>query len=194
MKTSLLRPALLALSFLLPGAAAAQALPGAVIAVVDTDRIYRECTACKAAQTQLQGQITQLRQRAAQLGTPLETEAQSIEQAAAAARAQQGAARTAAETALQTRLQALQQRQTTANQELARGEQNIKSIQAHVLRQIDARLNPIINQTMQARGANLALDTSATLAHAGQLNITAEVLTKLNQQLPSLSVTPLPAQ
>src|SRR3712207_9567640 len=112
--------ALTALSLALPAAAQAQRTPGAVIVVVDTDRIFRECTACRAAQTQLQGMVTSARTRAQQLGQPLQTEAQSIEQAGAQLRNQSGAARAAAETALNTRVQQFQQKQTTAQQEVAR--------------------------------------------------------------------------
>ena len=184
--------ALAALSLALPGVAQAQRTPGAVIVVVDTDRVYRECTACKAAQTQLQGMVTSARTRATQLGQPLQNEAQSIEQAAAALRNQSGAARTAAETALNTRVQAFQQRQTTAQQEVARLEQNIQSTQQNVLRQINVRLNPVITQVMTARQANIALDVNATLARAGALDVTADVLTALNAARPSVSVTPLP--
>ena len=186
--------ALAALSIAVPGAALAQRAPNAQIVIVDTDRIFRECTACKAAQTTLQGLVTSARTRAQQLGQPLQTEAQSIEQAAAALRNQSGAARTAAETALNNRAQAFQSRQTTAQQELARLEQNIQSTQANVLRQINERLNPIINQVMTARGANVALDTNATLARSSALDVTNDVLAALNQQLPSVSVTPLPQQ
>jgi outer membrane protein len=185
--------AMAALSIALPGVAQAQRTPNAVIVVVDSDRIFRECTACKAAQTQLQGMVASARTRATQLGQPLQTEAQSIDQAAAALRNQSGAARTAAETALQTRMQAFQQRQTTAQQEVARLEQNIQSTQQNVLRQINVRLNPIITQVMNARNANLALDTNATLARAGALDVTNDVMTALNAALPSVSVTPLPA-
>jgi Skp family chaperone for outer membrane proteins len=184
--------AIAALSIALPGIAQAQRAPAAIIVVVDTDRIYRECTACKAAQTTLQGQVTSARTRATQLGQPLQTEAQSIEQAGAALRNQSGAARAAAETALSSRVQQFQQKQTTAQQEIARLEQNIQSTQANVLRQINARLNPIVSQVMTARGANVALDTNATLARAGAIDVTNDVLTALNAALPSVSVTPLP--
>jgi outer membrane protein len=112
--------AIAAVSLALPGVAQAQKAPGAVIVVVDTDRVYRECTACKVAQTQLQSQVASARTRATQLGQPLQTEAQSIEQAGAALRNQTGPARAAAETALNTRVQQFQQRQTTAQQEVAR--------------------------------------------------------------------------
>lgn len=184
--------AMAALSLALPGVAQAQRAPAAVIVVVDTDRIYRDCTACKAAQTQLQGMITSARTRATQLGQPLQTEAQSIEQAGAALRNQSGAARAAAETALNTRVQQFQTRQTTAQQEIQRLEQNIQSTQSNVLRQINARLNPVVTQVMTARGANVALDTNATLARAGALDVTNDVLTALNAALPSVTVTPLP--
>ncbi|HEX8063501.1 MAG TPA: OmpH family outer membrane protein [Allosphingosinicella sp.] len=180
------------LSLALPGIAQAQKAPGAVIVVVDTDRVYRECTACKAAQTQLQGMVTSARTRATALGQPLQTEAQSIEQAGAALRNQSGAARAAAETALNTRVQQFQQRQTTAQQEVARLEQNIQSTQQNVLRQINVKLNPVITQVMNARGANIALDTGATLARSATLDVTNDVLTALNAALPSVSVTPLP--
>ena len=186
--------ALAALSLAMPVAVSAQRVPNAQIVIVDTDRIYRECTACRAAQTTLQGMITSARTRAQQLGQPLQTEAQSIEQAAAALRNQSGAARTAAETALNNRAQAFQTRQTAAQQELSRLEQNIQSTQANVLRQINERLNPIVNQVMTTRGGNIALDTNATLARSAALDVTADVLAALNQQLPSVSVTPLPQQ
>jgi Skp family chaperone for outer membrane proteins len=184
--------AIAALSLALPGVAQAQRTPPAVIIVVDTDRVFRECTACKAAQTQLQAQVTSARTRAQQLGQPLQTEAQSIEQAAAALRNQTGAARAAAETALNSRVQQFQTRQTTAQQEVARLEQNIQSTQANVLRQINQRLNPIVTQVMTARNANIALDVNATLARSNTLDVTNEVLTALNAALPSVSVTPLP--
>ena len=85
-------------------------------------------------------------------------------------------------------------RDEVPNQELARGQQNIQSIQANVLRQINERLQPAINQVMTQKGANLAVDVDATLAHGTAVNATNEVLAALNATLPSVSVTPLPKQ
>jgi outer membrane protein len=186
--------ALAALSLAVPGAALAQPrTPAAVVVVVDTGRIFNECTACKAAGAQLQAMVVTGQQRAQTLGQPIQTEAQSIETAAGQLQSQPaGAARTAAQTALQNRANALQTRQNAANQELQRLEQNIQSTRANVARQIQERLNPIINQVMNAHGANLAVDQDATLAHANGLDVTTEVLTALNAALPSVSVTPLP--
>lgn len=189
MKTKLLAAALVAAA--IPAGASAQRVPAASVIVVDTARIYRECTACRAAQAALQGQATTLQQRQQQLGQPIQTELQSIEQAARAL-PQSGAARTTGEQQLQQRVAALRAQETTANQELQRLETNLRSTQANVLQQINTRLNPIISQVMQTRGANLAVGVDATLAHAAAINVTTDVLTLLNQQLPSVSLTPLP--
>ena len=171
-----------------PSAALAQTLPPAVVAVVDSERVYRECTACKTAQTGLQTRINTLRTRQQTLSNQLRTESQPIE---AAVRALNGAQPDAA---LRARITAFQKKQDDANQELARGQENIQSIQANVLRQINARLNPAISQVMTARGANMAIDVSNLMAHAASVDITTPVLAALNRTLTSVTLTPLPAQ
>jgi Skp family chaperone for outer membrane proteins len=171
--------------------ASAQRLPAAVVAVVDTGRIYSECTACRAAVTQLQSQATALQTRQQALVAPIQTEGQAIE---AAIQALPAAQRQNPPAALQQRVQRWQQSQQTANQELQGLQSRLQSTQQHVRQQLDARLGPIINQAMTARGANIAVDTEATLARANSIDITADVLTALNTQVPSVSVTPLPQQ
>lgn len=190
MTNKILLGLLAATAISVPAAAQAQArLAPAVIAVVDTSRIYTECTACRAAVTQLQTQATALQQRQQALAAPIQTEGQAIE---AAINALPAAQRQNPPAALQQRVQRWQQSQTTANQELQGLQSRLQSTQQHVRQQIDARLGPIINQAMTARGANLALDTEATLARSNAIDITADVLTALNTQVPAVSVTPLP--
>ena len=191
MNKLLLGAAAAALTFT-PIAANAQRATGALIIIVDTETIFRTCAACIAAQGQLQGMITALQQQQQTLSAPIQAEATSIEAAATAARNLTGAARTAAEAAIQTRLTALQTRQNQANQSLQRQEQNIRSSQANVSQQLNARLEPIVRQVMSARGANIVLPKGATLASSDALEVTSEVLAALNQQLPSVTVAPLP--
>lgn len=173
----------------LPAPAIAQRAPAAVVVVVDSDRIYRECTACKAAQTTLQSRVTALQSRQQALTTELRTEGQAIQAAIDAL--PQG---TQPDAALRARAEAFQKKQNDANAELGRGQQNIQSIQANVLRQINEKLQPAINQVMVQKGANLAVDVDATLAHGNSVNATNEVLAALNASLPSISVTPMPQQ
>ena len=172
----------------IPSAAVAQRAPAAVVVVVDTERVFRECNACRTAQTQLQSQVTALQTRQQTLTNQLRPEGQAIQTAIAALNGREPDA------ALRTRAQAFQTKQDQANEELQRGQRNLQSIQANVLRQINTRLNPAINQVMVARGANLAVDTSDTLARGAGLDVTTEVLAALNATLPSVSLTPLPQQ
>ena len=180
--------AIAALSLALPGTALAQRTPGAVIVVVDTDRVFRECTACRAAQTQLQAQVTSAQQRATQLQTPLQTEGTAIQNAVRALNGK------APDAALQTRIRNFQTQETAAQTELGNRQNTIRSTQAHVNQQIGTRLGPIINTVMANRNANIVVDKQSTLANAPALDVTTEVLAALNAALPSVSVTPLPQQ
>jgi Skp family chaperone for outer membrane proteins len=165
-----------------------------VIAVVDRQRVVSECNACKVAATQIQALITQAQQRQQTLASPLQSQDQALQAEAGRIRAlPEGAAKTAAIAALQPRIQAFQQQQGAAQQEIQGIQQNIQSVNNNVLRQITDKLNPIVGQVMQQRGATIALDQEATLASAKTVDVTDQVLTALNAQLTTVSVTPLPA-
>lgn len=182
-----------ALALAVPGAAMAQR--GAQILVVDTDRILAQCTACVAANTQLGVLYNNAQQRATQLRGPIEAEANSVEQAANSVRGMPaGAARTQQEATVRQRIQALETRQNQANQELQKLETNLQSTRANVARQVGERITTISNQVLTQRGAMIVLAKGTTLANADSVDITNEVLTALNQQLPAVSVTPMPQQ
>ena len=180
--------ALAASTAIVPTAAQAQNVPAAVVAVVDSSRIYRECTACRTAQASLQSQANALQARQKALATPLQTEGQAIQTAVNALNGKEPDA------ALRARITAFQTKERQASEELQRAQANLQSIQQNVLRQINARLGPAVNQVMTQAGANIAVDVDATLAHAAGTDVTARVLAALNAALPSVSLTPLPAQ
>ena len=168
--------------------AVAQRAPAAVVVVVDTDRIGSECTACRSASQQIQQREQQLRTRAQTLQTQLEADGKPIQTAINALQGKQPDA------ALQQRVTAFQTKQRSAEQELANGQRSLQSTQMHVNQQIGTRLRTIISTVAAQRGANLAVSKDATLFSAQTVDITDAVLAQLNQQLPSVSVTPLPQQ
>ncbi|HEX8050942.1 MAG TPA: OmpH family outer membrane protein [Solirubrobacterales bacterium] len=180
--------ALAALTVALPGVAQAQRNNASPILVVDTDRVFAECTACRAAQTQLQTQVQQVQQLAQQLAAPLQTEGQQIETAVRALNGRQPDA------ALQTRITNFQNRQNQASQQVQQRQNTIRSTEAHVNQQIGQRLIPITESIRNARGALVVLNKGSTFANAPATDVTNEVLQQLNQQLPSVSVTPMPQQ
>lgn len=172
----------------LPSAASAQRAPAAVVVVVDTNRIYGECTACRTAQASLQSQINALQARKQTLAGQLQPEGQSIQTAINALNGKDP------DDALKARVQAFQKKEQDAQDELEKTQANIQSIRENVIQQINAKLDPAINSVMTQRGANVALDVSATLAHGTAIDVTDAVLAAVNATLPSVSLTPMPQQ
>jgi Skp family chaperone for outer membrane proteins len=185
MKT-LLVSAALAATAIIPTAASAQALPAAVVAIVDQERITAQCNACKTAIATLQGQVNALKTRQQALATPLETEGKSIQAAIDALKGKQPDA------ALEARIKAFQTKQQQGAQELARQQQQIQRNQAYISQQINTKLGPIYQQVMQQRRANIMMEIGSTLASATTLDVTNDVLAALNTALPSV-VTTAPA-
>jgi outer membrane protein len=159
------------------------------ILVVDTDRILNECTACKAAATQLQSQVQSGRARAQQLESSLKTEADSLEKAVQALGANKQP-----DAALQARIAAFRQKQQQGSTEMSTRESTIQSTQAHVQQQIGTKIVAIVEQSRARRQASVVVTKASALASDPAIDITGEVLAALNQQLPSVSVTPLPQQ
>jgi len=175
--------AALTAAILTPAVASAQAIPGAVIAVVDLEKVTTQCTACKTATAALQGQVTALKSREAALAGPLKTERDAIQAAANALNGKEPDA------ALQARVKAFEQKQQQGAQELARQQNQIQRNQAYISQQVQAKLNPIYQQVMQRRGANVLVETGNTLAAGAALDVTNDVLAALNQALPSVATT-----
>ena len=182
MKTLLISAALAA-AVIAPSAATAQALPSAVVAVVDLDRVTSECNACKTAQAALRSQVQAYQSREQALAAPLETEQKSIQSAIDALKGKEPDA------ALKNRVQAFQNKQQQAAQELSTQQRQIQANQAYIQKQIQDKLNPIYQQVMTRRGANLLVEVGTTLATAQNVDVTNDVLAALNAALPTLVTT-----
>jgi Skp family chaperone for outer membrane proteins len=188
MKTLLISASFIAAA-IMPAAAQAQALPAAVVAVVDVDRVRSTCNACKTAIAALQSQATAQENREKALSAPLQTEGQSIQTAINALNGKEPDA------ALKQRAEAFQTKLQQAQETAARGRQQLTANKDYILKQIDDKLNPIFSQVMQRRGANILVEQGATLATSTTVDVTNDVLTALNAALPSIATTaPAPAR
>jgi outer membrane protein len=176
----LLISASLAASAVLPSAAHAQAIPQAIVAVVDLDRVSTDCNACKTAAAALRSQVQSYQSRESALATPLQTEGKSLQAAVDALNGKEPDA------ALKTRITAFQTRQQQGAAELQRQQQQIQRNQQFVQKQISDKLGPIYSQVMQRRGANVMLEQGATLATASALDVTPDIITALNTALPTI--------
>jgi Skp family chaperone for outer membrane proteins len=172
-----------AAALLAPAAANAQAVPAAVVAVVDLQRVTADCNACKTASAALRGKATALQNREKALATPLQTEGKSIQ---AAIDALKGAEPDAA---LQARIKAFQTKQQQGAQELQRSQEQLQRDQQYIQKQVTDKLEPIYSQVMQKRGANILMEVGSTLATTTTVDVTADVLASLNAALPSIATT-----
>ena len=179
--------AALAATALAPSAAQAQAIPAAVIAVVDLEKVTADCNACKTASATLRSQVTALQNREKSLAAPLETEQKAIQAAIDALAGKQPDA------ALQNRVKAFQTKQQQGAQELQRQQQQIQRNQAYIQQQIAQKLGPIYQQVMQRRGATVLMEQGSTLAASANVDVTNDVVAALNTALPSIATT-APAQ
>jgi Skp family chaperone for outer membrane proteins len=186
MKT-LLVSAAFAAALLAPSAASAQAIPSAVVAVVDLDRVTSECNACRTASAALKSQVTSFESRRDSLASSLQTEQKSIQTSIDALKGKQPDA------ALEARVKAFQAKATTSEQELASQQSQIQRNQQYIQKQIQDKLGPIYQQVMQRRGANLLVEVGATLATSQNVDVTNDVLASLNSSLPTI-ITTAPAQ
>ena len=178
---------LISLSFassaLIPAAVQAQAVPPAIVAVVDLDRVTRECNACKTAAAALQAQVTAQESREKTLVAPLQTEQQSLQAAVNALNGKEPDA------ALQARAKAFQTRYQAAQEQAARGRQQIQANQQYVQKQIADKLGPIYAQVMQRRGANIMVEQGSTLATARSVDVTNDITAALNTALPTIQTS-----
>jgi Skp family chaperone for outer membrane proteins len=186
MKT-LLVSAAFAAALLMPSVASAQAVPAAVVAVVDLDRVTTECNACRTASASLKTQVSSFESHRDTLATSLQAEQKSIQTSIDALKGKQPDA------ALQARVKAFQAKAQSSEQELAGQQAQIQRNQQYIQRQIQEKLGPIYQQVMQRRGANLLVEVGATLATSQNVDVTNDVLASLNSSLPTI-ITTAPAQ
>ena len=182
MKTLLISASILAAAFV-PAVADAQALPGAIVAVVDLDKVTSSCNACKSANAALQSQLTAEQNREKTLSGPLETERSSIQSAVDALKGKDPDA------ALQARIKAFQTKAQQAQEDVERGRAQLQANQAYIRKQIADKLGPIYQQVMTRRGANILVEQGATLASGAALDVSNDVLAALNTALPTVSTT-----
>jgi outer membrane protein len=179
----LLVSAAIAASVMAPAAAQAQALPPAVVAVVDLEKVTTDCASCKNAQNALQSQVNGLKAREKTLSGPLQAEQKSLQTAVEALAGKEPDA------ALQARVKAFQSRQQQGAEEISRQQQQIQRNQAYIQQQIQTKLGPIYQSVMTKRGANIMVEVGSTLATSGAVDVTNEIVASLNAALPSIQTT-----
>lgn len=170
----------LALAFGVASTSLAQAAGGVI--VVNTDRVLQESAAGKYATSQLRPQVDQFEGRRRAIAQNLQTEQASLEAAAKG--------KTATEAVLQQRYRELQQHGSTGQTELQAKQRTIQATQQWVVQQINDGMNPIVTAIMKEKGATVAIPTGATLQVSTAVDVTRDVISRLDRALPRVSMIP----
>ena len=184
MKT-MFKLAALAAPFVIAAPALAQTLPPPVIIIVDMERVLGESAAGKQGVAELKTRNDAIQARVASLRTQFGSEQETLQKSAPA----QGAA-PAVVTAFQTKVNDFQKRQQAAEQDLQKRANDLQLSQRYIVKQINDAAAPVITAIMRERGATIVLPEGATLQHSASLDVTADVLARVDKALPRVSTTP----
>ncbi len=184
MKTMFKIAAIAAAASAFAAPALAQTLPPPVVVIVDMERVIGDSAAGKQAQTELKSRNDTIQARVASLRTQFGSEQETLGKSQPA----QGAA-PAAVTAFQAKVRDFQQRQQTAEADLQKRGNDFQLSRQYVLKQINDATNPIITAVMRERGATIVLAEGATLQHSAAIDVTADVIARLDKALPRVSTT-----
>ena len=165
-------------------AALAQALPPPVVIIVDMDQVINGSAAGKAAAADLKGRADAIQARLASLRTQFGTEGEALQKAQPAP-----TATPAVISAWQAKARDLQTRQQTAEADLQKRDRDFQASRQLVLKQINDAAQPVITTVMRERNATIVLAEGATLQHSVAIDVTADVLARLDKSLPRVSTT-----
>lgn len=180
--------ALVALSVsALPGFALAQAagnkVPPAIIAVIDSQRVNREAAALKNARQQLEQFRFSFQSEIAKEEEKLRAEEQEIARQRSVL----------APEAFEQRRQAFQAKVVDLQKRIQERSQSLEKMLNGVREQVTVQVIEILKGLAQERGFNMVLDRAQVQIFIGDsIDITPEVLKRLDQRLPTVKVN-LPA-
>lgn len=154
------------------------ATPAPRIIVIDRNVILRLSSAGQA----MMGSVATLSEQA---DTEFQSQAEQLQQEAQALQQQLAVV---APDARQQRQEEFFTKQQDLQDRIQRRQQRIQGGLAIAGQQLDQALQPILQDIMRERGANMVLDRSAVIFSAIDIDVTATAIERLDEALPTLTV------
>lgn len=149
------------------------------IAIVDIQQIMRDSSAAKSVRTQLES-----KQKAYQAELKKKEEAmQKEEQSLASQRA------TLSPEAFEKKVNDFRKKATEMQQDVQKKKAALDKGFEKALNEIQSTVNSIITELAKEKGFNVAIPSGQLLYHEPGMEITSEVLDRLNKKLPKVSVS-----
>lgn len=165
--------------------AMAQAAPGAKIIVVDFARVTRESLAGLDIANQLKSNNVKIQARAKSLQDELRADQENLakQQQLLTPEEQQNLPES-----FQNLVRDFQRKQQSAETELQEKQQSRQAALSQANAELENALRPIVRQLMSEKSANLALDKNVVFDQLDGLDVTTQVIERLNQKMPSLKM------
>lgn len=165
--------------------AVAQDTPNAKIIVVDFARVTRESLAGLDIANQLKSNNVKINARAKILQDELRADQENLakQQQLLTPEEQQNVPES-----FQNLVRDFQRKQQSAETELQEKQQGRQAALAQANAELENALRPIIRQLMTEKSANLALDKNVVFDQLDGLDVTTQVIERLNQKMPTLKM------
>jgi Skp family chaperone for outer membrane proteins len=171
--------AALALTFTLPAAADAPAASAANdTAVINIQQIMRDATAAQNVRDQLEGKSKGFQAEITKKQEQLQKEKQELTEKRSVL----------SKSAFEEKASAFEKKVTSAQKEAQSKKAMLDGAFEHAINQIQKAVTDIIADMAKEKGFTIAIPSSQILYYDAKLDITADVLKRLNEKLPKLDV------
>jgi Skp family chaperone for outer membrane proteins len=158
--------------------AAAQELPTATIAVIDTQKILREATAWQDARKQIDGYRDKFQGEIAKDEESLRNQQQELTRQRPVL----------SPSAFEEKRQEFQREVAEVQRKAQDRRRALERISNSVRSEIGQSVKKIVSELAQVKRFNIVLDRGQVLFRADSVEITAQILAELNKRLPSIKV------
>ena len=153
----------------------------AVILIVNTEQLFAQSKVGQSIRKQVQAQAQDLQKERDEKGKAMEAEAKKLGDQRALLSKEE----------FQKKVEALQKKDREIQQSVQEKGQALQLGAQQARAKVQAALRPIFVDLMKERGGTVLLDQSVVLAGGVDLDITQEVLKRLNEKLADVKVKPV---
>ena len=161
-----------------PGAAVAQALPPAAVLIIDISRIQSQSLVGQDVQRQVQALRKRLQTELEKKQNEIKAMSDKLQKERASLTQQQ----------FQARAREVDARAQAFNKEVEERQAMVQRALRLADNEIDRALRPILQELMDKKKANFVFDRSQVALAVDSIDVTAEVIKKLDKKLPTLTL------
>ena len=162
-------------------AAPAMAVGPAVVLIVDTEAVFAQSKVGQNIRVQFEEQAKKLRAEGKKTDDALQADAKKLTEERALL----------SQDDLKRKVQDLQKREAEFQQSMQQKSQALQFGLQRANAKVEAALRPIFAEVLKEKGGTILFDQSVVLAGGADLDISAEVLKRLNERMTTIEVKPV---